>query len=233
MTVALILAGGFGTRLRSVMSDYPKPMAPVNGRPFLEYLMDYWIGQGVSSFILSVGYMKQVIIDYFGYCYQGKSLSYAVEEFPLGTGGGLLWAARELEETFLVCNGDTFFAVNLADLMSFHVEKESGWTMALVSTHESDRYMDVDVQADGRIRSLRSRVNRSEGLSNGGVYLVDPSVFQQLDAEPGQNMSLENEILPHLLAVGSRLYGLQFDNKFIDIGVPEEYLRVAQFLHNV
>lgn len=113
MITAIILAGGMGTRLRSAVPDLPKPMAPIHERPFLEHQMDYWIGQGVSRFIVSVGYMKEVIMDHFGASYRATPLTYAIEEEPLGTGGGLLLAAQGLSETFLVLNGDTFFEVDL------------------------------------------------------------------------------------------------------------------------
>ncbi|MDQ3186754.1 MAG: NTP transferase domain-containing protein, partial [Pseudomonadota bacterium] len=92
---AVILAGGIGSRLRSIVPDLPKPMAPVSGRPFLEYQLDYWISQGISSFILSVGYRHEAIVDYFGNSYKGAELDYVIERIPLGTGGGLLLAVEK------------------------------------------------------------------------------------------------------------------------------------------
>src|SRR5215471_11172514 len=95
MTLAVILAGGLGTRLRGTVPDVPKPMAPIRGRPFLEYQLDYWIGKGINRFVLSVGYRHEVIIDHFGASYRGAELSYAIEHTPLGTGGALLLAVEE------------------------------------------------------------------------------------------------------------------------------------------
>ena len=111
MTVrtAIILAGGLGARLNNTVPNLPKPMAPINNRPFLEHQMDYWIGQGINRFILSVGYLKDLIIDHFGDKYKKASIEYAIEHKPLGTGGGLLLAAKNITEPFLVLNGDTFF----------------------------------------------------------------------------------------------------------------------------
>ena len=119
---AIILAGGLGTRLRKVAPKVPKPMAPINNRPFVEYQMDYWINQGITQFILSVGYLKDVIINHFGNSYKGISIEYVEESSPLGTGGGLLFAAKNLHETFVVLNGDTFFEVNINSLYKFHLK---------------------------------------------------------------------------------------------------------------
>src|SRR3989344_9594340 len=112
---AIILAGGLGTRLQSVVKDLPKPMADVNGRPFLAYLMDYWIKQGVKRFILSVGYKSEIIRDYFGDEYNGVSVAYSIEKKPLGTGGGLLLALKQLNSRgdFFGFNGGTFFKKKL------------------------------------------------------------------------------------------------------------------------
>ena len=112
---AIILAGGLGTRLRGVVQDLPKAMAPIKDRPFLEYQLDYWIGQGIRHFILSVGYRREVIMKHFGDKYRDVSIEYAVEETPMGTGGGLLLAVEKMKKRapFLLLNGDTFFEVSL------------------------------------------------------------------------------------------------------------------------
>src|SRR5205085_7892557 len=103
----VVLAGGLGTRLRSAVPDVPKPMAPIAGRPFLEYQLDYWIGKGIDRFVLSVGYRHELIIDHFKARYRGAHIAYAIESSPLGTGGGLLRAVNEarLDSPFLVLNG--------------------------------------------------------------------------------------------------------------------------------
>src|SRR3989338_2427013 len=126
-------AGGLGTRPRKAVPDVPKPMAPVGNAPFLAHLLDYWIGRGITHAILSVGYKADVIREYFGDCYEGIPIEYAIEETPLGTGGGLLLAAERLRESgpFLVLNGDTFFEVNLREMVRFHLERLAELTMAL------------------------------------------------------------------------------------------------------
>ena len=120
MTAAIILAGGLGTRLRSAVPDLPKPMAPIGGRPFLDHLLDYWIGQGINRFVLSVGYRHEMIIDHFGNNYKHAELDYVIEQEPMGTGGGFLLAAEKIGKNapFLLLNGDTF-AVDLKALTKF------------------------------------------------------------------------------------------------------------------
>jgi D-glycero-alpha-D-manno-heptose 1-phosphate guanylyltransferase len=230
VTIAIILAGGMGTRLRSAVPDLPKPMAPVNGRPFMEHQMDYWIGQGVSRFVVSVGYKKEVIMNHFGTSYRSTPLTYATEEEPLGTGGGLLLAAQGLSEPFLVVNGDTFFEVDLEELLKFHDEHSADWTFSLFRTSEVGRYMGIEVKADGEIGSLKSGNSQESRLANGGVYLVNPSLLAHKGLIPGNKLSLEDDLLPTLVAQGFRLFGLEFSGAFIDIGVPEDYFRVTEFL---
>ena len=230
MTTAIILAGGLGTRLRETVPDLPKPMAPINGRPFLEFQMDYWIKQGIQKFIISVGYLYKVITNHFGSSYQGIPIEYVIEKTPLGTGGGLLQAAHELIEPFLLLNGDTFFEVELDSLLEFHNKRKSEWTFSLFRTTEVGRYMGMDVAADGRIISLKSDNTESGLLSNGGVYLINPSVLKMFDSKTEINMSLENEILPTIMDANGLLNGLECLGRFIDIGIPEDYFRASEIL---
>lgn len=229
---AIILAGGLGTRLRNIVPDLPKPMAPVNGRPFLEHQIDYWIGQGVDHFILSVGYRREIIMAHFGEDYRGAKIDYAVEEIPLGTGGALLLAAKKLNDQrpFLLLNGDTFFEVNLSELADVHVECKSDWTFSLFTAIETGRYMGMEVGADRRILSLRSGAGLSGRLANGGVYLINPEILQSLAWRVGDKLSLEDDIMPTLFVGGARFYGHACNRRFIDIGVPEDYVRSAEIL---
>lgn len=230
MTTAIILAGGMGTRLRSAVPDLPKPMAPVNGRPFIEHQMDYWINQGVDQFVVSVGYKKEVIMDHFGTNYRSTPLTYAIEEEPLGTGGGLLLAAQGLSEPFLVLNGDTFFEVDLGKLLKFHSDHSSDWTFSLFRTSEVGRYMGIEVKPDGEIGSLTTGTEEQRRLANGGVYLVNPSVLANKSFVPGTKLSLEDDLLPAMFVQGYKLFGLEFPGTFIDIGIPQDYFRAANVL---
>jgi D-glycero-alpha-D-manno-heptose 1-phosphate guanylyltransferase len=229
---AVILAGGLGTRLRDAVPDLPKPMAPVNGRPFLQHQMDYWIGQGIRHFVLSVGYRHEVIMERFGTSYRSARIDYAVENAPLGTGGGLLLAVGKLidQKPFLLLNGDTFFEVSLDGLATFYTRSESDWTMSLFATTETGRYMGLEVAADGRILSLRSTAGEPGRLANGGVYLVKPELLNEPAWQPGARLSLEDDIMPTLLERGARFHGYECHGRFIDIGVPEDYRRSASML---
>lgn len=230
MTTAIILAGGMGTRLRSAVPDVPKPMAPVNGRPFLEHQMDYWIDQGIDQFVMSVGYKKEVIMDHFGASYRDMPLIYAIEEQPLGTGGGLLLAAQGLSEPFLVLNGDTFFEVDLTALLKFHDDHHSEWTFSLFRANEAGRYMGMAITSDGEITSLKSGTDEIGRLANGGVYLINPSTLIKSGFLPGQNCSLEDDLIPSFIGQGGKLFGLEFTGGFIDIGVPQDYHRAEDIM---
>ena len=230
--VAIILAGGLGTRLRGTVPGLPKPMAPIRNRPFLEHQMDYWIKQGINRFILSVGYLKELIIEHFGNTYKGIPIEYAIENEPLGTGGGLLLAEKGLTEPFLVLNGDTFIEVDLDNLYEFHLERKSEWTFSLFRTSQFERYMGMDVSPNGEILSLKSESKKSSGLANGGVYLIEPSVLGSLAFKAGDKASLEDELLPNFISNGGVLYGKECKGKFIDIGVPEDYYQAIDILPN-
>ena len=230
---AIILAGGLGTRLRDVVPNLPKPMAPINSRPFLEHQMDYWINQGIRTFILSVGYLKEVIINHFGDTYRGIAIQYAIEQTPLGTGGGLLLAAYDLSSPFIVLNGDTFIEVELQDLCKFHYAHNSEWTFSLFQSDQSDRYMGVDIDKSGKIFSLKSETSEVDFLANGGVYLINPSAIDKIDYQKGEKASLEDELLGNYISNGGSLYGMECTGKFIDIGVPEDYRRAESIISAV
>lgn len=232
VTTAIILAGGLGTRLRSVVADVPKPMAPINGRPFLELLMDYWIGQGITRFILSVGYQHATITEHFGSTYRRVHLSYAIEHERLGTGGGLLLAVQQLhgENAFVLLNGDTFFAVDLPALDSFARRSESGWALALFRAGEANRYMGITLDAEQHIVSLASQRGLPGCMANGGVYWVRTSSLASLPFRAGEAVSLEDTLLPTLLDSATTLSGFAADGTFIDIGIPDDYQRAAQLL---
>ena len=227
---AIILAGGLGTRLKDVVPHLPKPMAPILDRPFLEYLMDYWIKQGVSHFILSVCYQKQVIMSHFSDNYHGASIEYSIEETPLGTGGGFLKAAQKLSNTFLLLNGDTFFEVDLLKMIDFHHNQKSDWTLSIIKLSQIDRYMGIEINDNGKIISFNSAYDENFQFANGGVYLINPSILEKLIWSPDIYISLENELLPEFASSRANLFGIECLGKFIDIGVPEDYFRAHEVL---
>jgi len=232
VTSAIILAGGLGTRLRSVVPDLPKPMAPISGRPFLEHQLDYWIKQGVSHFVLSVGYRHEIIIDHFGNRYKDAELDYVIEKTPLGTGGGLLLAAEKVSKNkpFLLLNGDTYFAVDLKLLNEFSLANNADWCFSLFRTHEEGRYMGMDISSQGQITSLKSDTGAAGHLANGGVYWVNPKALLNKKFTPGDKLSLEDDFLVAAMDLGQNLLGIEFSGTFIDIGVPDDYHRAPTLL---
>ncbi|OQW30835.1 MAG: phosphohexose mutase [Nitrospira sp. SG-bin1] len=231
MPSAVILAGGLGTRLRSTVPELPKPMAPINGRPFLEYQLDYWISQGIGRFVLSVGYRHEAITRHFGSRYKGADIEYAVEEHPLGTGGGFLLAAEKVghREPFLLLNGDTYFRVDWSILNTYALECDADWCFSLFKTSEEGRYMGMEVSPEGRITSLKSGVEQGPRLANGGVYWVHPRILPG-SRRPNEKMSLESDLFPEAFAAGRRLFGVECTGTFIDIGVPDDYHRATTLL---
>ena len=216
---AVVLAGGLGTRLRAAVSDVPKPMAPVQGRPFLERLLDYWIGQGVRRAVLAVGYMHETIRRHFGGEYRGCAIAYSIEEQPLGTGGALVQAVPLVQaKTFLVLNGDTYFAVPLAALAEFHRERRAEVSLSLFRS-DNPRYTGISLAADGRVTDLSGH-----GAANGGVLLFERAAAARL---PAGRSSLEKDLLPRL---SGGLYGCIFDAPFVDIGLPEDGRAAANLI---
>jgi D-glycero-alpha-D-manno-heptose 1-phosphate guanylyltransferase len=230
---AIILAGGLGSRLRAVVPDLPKPMAPIKGRPFLEYLLDYWAGQGVNRFVLSVGYKHHIIEEYFASRYKESEVDYAVEEQPRGTGGGLLLALKQLRQPgpFLIVNGDTFFEVELVSMHRYHQDKRAEVTIALREVEANSRYASVRIDGDGKIMTFDNRTRaKGSALINGGVYLAERSVFTGVAAESDAPVSIEDHLYPRMLTAGRRIYGFRSSGRFIDIGIPEDYHRAASVL---
>ncbi|MBK9579567.1 MAG: nucleotidyltransferase family protein [Fibrobacterota bacterium] len=224
---AIVLAGGMGTRLRSVVSEIPKPMAPVAGKPFLESVLRWLVGCGTQKAVLSVGYKWEVIRDHFGESFEGMELRYAVEESPLGTGGAVALAMRETEsQQVLVVNGDTIFPIDASRLLSLQIDRGIGATLALKPMTNFDRYGSVELK-DGRIEAFLEKTHRDQGLINGGIYAMDRN-FLSGRGLPAR-FSLEQDVLEKESGTG-RLHGEVFDAPFLDIGIPEDYSRAELFL---
>ena len=223
----IILAGGLGTRLRSVVSELPKCMAPVAGKPFLWYLLEQLRACKVERVILSVGYLRETVQDWVA-VHAGEypfEFRFAVEEEPLGTGGGIRLAASMAEgPEVVVLNGDTFFDVNLDALLKARRDSGKPLALALKPMRDFDRYGTVELGPDGTIKAFREKQHCAEGLINGGVYAIDRSsgIFDGLP----QKFSFETAVLEPECARG-RLCGLVQDGFFIDIGIPEDYARAC------
>lgn len=224
MREAVVLSGGFGTRLRSVVSDVPKPMAPVAGRPFLAYLLDCIERQGYGHVVLATGYMHEKVEEYFGHRYHNISIDYARETSPLGTGGAILNALQHCsEEQVTVLNGDTLFLVDHDKLCRLADEKATGLAIAVRSVNDAGRYGSVEVDAESRITAFREKDPAiGAGLINGGIYRLHRSLFDGWRC--GQTFSFEKEIMQSRYREEA-FYAFATDAYFIDIGIPDDYAR--------
>lgn len=231
MTEAIILAGGFGTRLRSRVSDRPKPMAEVAGRPFLEHLIFYCSGQGVEHFIISIGHKGNFIRDYFGGSFMNRPITYVHEEEPLGTGGALIKSYKSLKSNkpFVLLNGDTYFEVDIKNMILFHKKNKSKLTIALFVATESDRFGLVKVDSKSVITNFNNTKASKNELANGGVYVITPSLLKKIKNPGATPISLEATVVQTLLNQDKDMFGYKQKARFIDIGLPRDYEN-AQFL---
>jgi D-glycero-alpha-D-manno-heptose 1-phosphate guanylyltransferase len=221
---AIILAGGLGTRLQSTVPDLPKPLAPVAGKPFLEYLLKYLNHYGFTRVIISVGYMADKIKNQFGASYENLKIKYAEEKTKLGTGGALKFALRHCEsDHVLVLNGDSFFEINLQDFFFFHSHYSGMFSIATRLVENAARYGTIETEEDEIIAFREKTGENKPGLINCGVYIVDHHFF--IDNCPdSESFSLETDFLSqHLNDFGFFAYAEE--GYFIDIGIPEDYER--------
>jgi NDP-sugar pyrophosphorylase family protein len=228
---ACVLAGGLGTRLRLAYANGPKSLAPVAGRPFLDYLMRWLQLSGFNDVVLCVGYKTEQIRErYQDGRHWGLRISYAVEKEPLGTAGAIKNAEALLQgDLFLVLNGDSFTDVSLRDLVQFHRRSRGLATLALAPAPEDSRYGFVNMNASGEILGFLEK--DSPGVVGGGPSWINSGVYafqkELLSIIPsGRSVSLETEIFPRL--VGQQFYGFPTNGYFIDIGVPADYRRAQK-----
>lgn len=220
----VVLAGGKGTRLRSVVSDLPKCMAPVAGRPFLAWLLDDLREAGFDHIILSLGYKHEAVEAWVASRPDRDSITCVVEEEPLGTGGGVRLALRQArEDAVFILNGDTFFGVDYPAMQAFHRQSGAQATLALKPLRDFDRYGEVSLDGEGRITAFREKRPCAEGLINGGVYLLQRDAL----AEMPERFSLEKDYF-ELKAESADLAGFRSEGYFIDIGIPADYARAQR-----
>jgi D-glycero-alpha-D-manno-heptose 1-phosphate guanylyltransferase len=220
---AIVLAGGLGTRLSSITTDRPKPMALVRSRPFLAYLLDYLIEQGVQAAVLAVSYKWEIIRDHFGNEYRGMPLSYSVENEPLGTGGAIRHALETLvDNEVVVVNGDTLFRVDLDELANVHHTSNAMLTIALKQVPDCDRFGQVEIASDGVVAGFLEKSAAGPGWINGGVYMLNRRLFT--DFSMPLKFSFERDLVePNIEQI--RPYAYQSGAYFIDMGVPDDYER--------
>lgn len=223
---AVILAGGLGTRLRSVVPDKPKVMAEINGRPFVEYLLEKLRGEGVRSVILCTGYMADLVENRLGSEFQGMTLRYSRELEPLGTGGAIRLALPLMDsDPIMVLNGDSFCDAGLTAFADWHANQPPTGSLLLLQTDDTRRYGRVDTDDQGRILQFAEKADTTgPGWINAGVYLLSRELIESI--EPDRPVSLEREVFPRW--IGKGLSAFQSDGQLWDIGVPDAYAKADQ-----
>jgi len=221
----IILAGGMGTRLQSVVNDKPKCLAEVNGKPFLYYICQHLSKYHFCKVIFSVGYKKEMVIDYvMQHREEFKfAFDFAEEDEPLGTGGAILNALQYSDtQDFFVINGDTFFDVNYDEMSYWQETKMADCTIALKPMQIADRYGLVNMNDESQIIGFEEKKVGASGLINGGVYCIFRNSF--LNIPFPQKFSFEKDYLEKMINERDMI-GYVSDNYFIDIGIPEDYAR--------
>ena len=228
---ALVLCGGLGTRLRPVVSDVPKALAPVSGTPFIAYLLRYLERQGVRDIVLCSGYGADQLQAFCGDGSQwGVTIRYSEEKEPLGTGGALKNAEDLVaSDPVLVLNGDSFVSADLRALQSYHSAKSSSITMVVTEVADQARFGGVRIRdEDGAVEGFMEKGNTGAGWINAGVYLMRMSIISSMPA--AKEVSLEREILPRF--AGNGMYAMKTTGTFIDIGTPSSYAEAERVLAN-
>lgn len=227
---AIILAGGLGTRLRSEIGEFPKALAPINGIPFLQILLDYLANQGIEKVVLAVGYKWELIEEVFGPNYKGIALEYSIENTPLGTGGAIRLAVERIQaENCFIVNGDTLFTINLVDLEKIHVDKTSACTLALKKMTNVSRYGSIELDKENRILQFKEKGNYEVALINGGIYCLRKTTLNAFALH--EPFSFETDFMMKKVDQ-FKLAGLIFEDYFKDIGIPSDYHEFEQDLLN-
>ncbi|EAM0817171.1 NTP transferase domain-containing protein [Campylobacter jejuni] len=214
---AIILCGGLGTRLKSVIKNIPKPMAPINNKPFLEFIFEYLKKQGIKEVILAVSYKYEVIQEYFKDEFLDIKIKYSIEKEPLGTGGAIKEALKFIKNEAYVLNGDTIFDIDLKKL----ILNNSKICLALKQMNDFDRYGTVELDSKNYIKLFKEKEFKKQGLINGGIYFLNKDIFNEFTLQ--EKFSFEEFLQENYEKLKAKAH--IFDNYFIDIGVPRDYGR--------
>lgn len=227
---AFILAGGIGSRLRSVVSDRPKPMAMIGDRPFLEILIESLADKGITRIVLLTGFMSEHIEQYaVRYGNLNVTIEVSRETTPLGTGGAVRNALDFASDPTLLVNGDTYFESDIKRLYEFHQGHHADVTLSLCRVPDVGRYGAVLIRPDGLIEDFqeKSEIIHGPGLINAGFSMVSHRLIESLPH--GKAFSMENDIFPPLIQ-GERMYGLEQSGSFFDIGTPDSYFDFVEYV---
>jgi D-glycero-alpha-D-manno-heptose 1-phosphate guanylyltransferase len=229
MLEAIILAGGFGTRLRSVVPDLPKPMAPIAGKPFLEILLHQLSTKGFERIVLSLGFLAEKISSHFGTSFEGMQIAYEIESKPLGTGGAILAAMTHCQSDHVyVFNGDTYLDLEIQAVENLW-DLNHNPVIVVREVYDTSRYGRVDLSGD-LVVAFKEKGEAGRGLINAGCYVLKKNVFDGFRS--GEPFSLESDLLakkiPQMI-----LNGFVTSGHFIDIGIPEDFARAQTDLANL
>ncbi|MBX2931865.1 MAG: nucleotidyltransferase family protein [Chitinophagaceae bacterium] len=220
---AIILAGGLGTRLKTVVADKPKVLSPVAGKPFLYYIIEYLQKQGVTNYVFALGYLSEQVLDFLQQYYPSLSYQYSIEETPLGTGGGIKKAIQlATEENVLVVNADTFFDIDIAKMFSVHYAANAQCTVSLKLMKDFDRYGSVEIDTVNKILSFKEKALVKEGYINGGYLIINKNYYLSATKNLPQIFSFEKDFLEKELNK-MLIKGFISEGYFIDIGIPQDY----------
>jgi NDP-sugar pyrophosphorylase family protein len=231
---ALILAGGLGTRLQSLIPDRPKVLAPIAGAPFLDILVKHLADCGIARLVLLLGSRHEQVVDHVQACQRRASwpsdveVEFSIEPAPLGTGGAVKWAEQFCDQTFFLLNGDTYFDFDARALLLRHRAAGTMVTLSAATVSDAGRYGSLDVTPDGQVAKFREKdILGGAGLINAGVYVMEPGVLTHIAA--GRPVSLESEVFPALLAGGQGMAVSAQSGSFFDIGTPSSYQDFVEF----
>jgi NDP-sugar pyrophosphorylase family protein len=229
---ALILAGGFGTRLRPLSCTRPKLMFPIANRPLLDWTLERLAASGVKEVVLAVNYMAHVLKNYYGTTQYEMKISYSHETKPLGTAGPIKKAEQLIgrDSPFFVLNGDILSEIDYQALLKAHQENGATATITLLAVSDPSRFGVVEIDSSNRIHRFVEKPKPGEtpsNLINAGVYALDPSVFTYI--KPNEKVSMEREVFP-VLAKEGKLFGYRCDKLWIDIGKPADYLQANRYM---
>lgn len=230
---AIILAGGFGTRLQTVVKEVPKPLAPIGGKPFLYWLITHLQKNGVTSFIFSLGYLHHLSEDFLATEFPSLNYQCVVENEPLGTGGAIkLCLQNTLEKQVLIVNGDSFFNLSINGFYNNYIQTKSDCTIALKPMQNFDRYGSVEIDSNNRVTQFNEKKHCEDGLINTGILIFNRNVFLEKTSHLPLNFSYEKDFLePNMQSL--KVSGYIAAEYFIDIGIPEDYYKADKELPQI
>jgi mannose-1-phosphate guanylyltransferase len=240
MTIGILLVGGFGTRLKPLTNQTPKPMLPVGGLPVTEHQLLAAKKAGITTVILATSYLSEVFIPYFGDGSKwGMQLKYAVEKEPLGTGGAIrnaaelidLELAKAAKEEFVIFNGDVLSHHSIAAQLEFHRKHQADVTLHLINVEDARAFGCVPTDQDGRVTAFLEKMDKPvTNAINAGCYIFSPSVIS--DIPLNKVVSVERETFPNLVSSGRPVFGYNEQSYWLDIGTPAALFKGSRDLVN-